>query len=130
VIEIIEGDFSIQELVERAKRPEAGAVVAFLGTVRDGGLQSLEIEAYREAALPELELIREEAVSRFRLLSADIVHRIGSLAVGENIVLIVVSAAHREEAFGGCRYILEELKERVSVWKKEIGGDASRWVGQ
>jgi molybdopterin synthase catalytic subunit len=130
VIDIIEGDFAIQELVERARRPDAGAVVAFLGTVRDGGLQSLEVEAYREAALPELERIREEAVSRFRLLSADIVHRIGSLAVGENIVLIVVSASHREEAFGGCRYILEELKKRVPVWKKEIGEDASRWVGQ
>ena len=130
MIEIVDRDFSIQELVEMARRPDAGAVVVFLGTVRDDGLQKLEIEAFREAALPELERIREEAVSRFGLLSADVVHRVGSLSVGENIVLIVVAAPHREEAFGGCRYILEELKARVPVWKKEIGEDASRWVGQ
>jgi molybdopterin synthase catalytic subunit len=130
VIEIMEQDFSIQELVEAARRPDAGAVVAFLGTVRDDGLQRLEIEAYREAALPELERISEEATRRFGLLSTDIVHRVGALSVGENIVLIVVSAPHREEAFQGCRHILEELKARVPVWKKEIREDASRWVGQ
>jgi molybdopterin synthase catalytic subunit len=130
VIDIIEGDFSIQELVEAARRPDAGAVVAFLGTVRDDGVQRLEVEAFREAALLELERIREEAVSRFGLLSAEVVHRVGSLSLGENIVLIVVSAPHRNEAFEGCRYILEELKKRVPVWKKEIGKEGSRWVGQ
>lgn len=130
MIEIVERDFSIQELVEMARRQDAGAIVAFLGTVRDDDQQKLEIEAYREAALPELERIREEAVSRFGLSSADVVHRVGSLSVGENIVIIVVGAAHREEAFGGCRYILEELKARAPIWKKEIREEGSRWVGQ
>jgi molybdopterin synthase catalytic subunit len=129
VIDIIERDFSIQDLVDMAKRPDAGAVVAFLGTVREDGLQRLEVESFREAALPELERIREEALSRFGLSSADIIHRVGSLSVGENIVLIVVTAPHREEAFGGCRYILEELKKRAPIWKKEISESGSRWVG-
>jgi len=130
MIDITEGDFSIQELVEMARRPDAGAVVVFLGTVRDDGVQRLEVESFREAALLELERIREEAVSRFGLLSADLVHRVGSLSTGENMVLIAVSAPHREEAFKGCRYILEQLKKRVPVWKKEIGKEGSRWVGQ
>jgi molybdopterin synthase catalytic subunit len=129
VIDIIERDFSIQDLVDMAKRPDAGAVVIFLGTVREDGLQRLEVESFREAALPELERIREEALSRFGLSSADIIHRVGSLSVGENIVLIVVTAPHREEAFGGCRYILEELKKRAPIWKKEISESGSRWVG-
>jgi molybdopterin synthase catalytic subunit len=130
VIDITEGDFSIQELVEMARRPDAGAIVVFLGTVRDDGMQRLEVESFREAAIQELERIREEAVSRFGLLSAEVVHRVGSLSLGEDIVLIVVSAPHRNEAFEGCRYILEELKRRVPVWKKEIGKEGSRWVGQ
>ncbi len=75
-------------------------------------------------------LAHDEAVSLFGLKSADIIHRVGSLSVGENIVAIVCSAAHREEAFQGCRYVIEELKSRVPIWKKEIGDEGSRWVGK
>jgi molybdopterin synthase catalytic subunit len=130
LIEITKDDFSIEEVVRRAKRPDAGAIVTFLGTVRDDDILKMELEAYKEAALPELERIRDEAFSRFDLKSVDIIHRIGSLNVGDNIALIVVSAGHRKEAFEGCAYVLEELKRRAPIWKKESRKDGERWVGQ
>ena len=129
MIEITEADFSIEDVVEKAKSKDVGAIVTFLGTVRDDGIKSMELEAYKEAALPELERIRDEAVEKFHLKSADIVHRIGSLSVGDNIVLIVCAAGHRKEAFEGCSYIIEELKVRATIWKKEIKHDSHRWVG-
>lgn len=129
MIDITEDDFSIDETIRRAKRPDVGAIVIFLGTVRDDGIRRMELEAYREAALPELERIKEEATTRFNLRSVDIIHRIGRLAVGDNIALIVVSAGHRKEAFEGCSYILEELKKRAPIWKKEIASEGERWVG-
>jgi molybdopterin synthase catalytic subunit len=130
MIEITEQDFSLDEMIKKARRTDAGAVVTFLGTVRDDGIEMMELESFREAALQELESIRGEAVSRFGLKSAEIVHRIGLLSVGDNIVAIVCSAAHREEAFLGCRYIIEELKKRAPIWKKEIGENGERWVGR
>ena len=128
MIDIIERDFSIEEVVGKAKRPEVGAVVSFLGTVRDDGIESMELEAYREAALPELERIRDEALNKFSLISVDIIHRIGSLKVGSNIVLIVCAASHRRQAFEGCMYVIDELKARAALWKKEILSDGERWV--
>lgn len=130
LIEITKDDFSIDEVVRKAKRPDVGAIVTFLGTVRDDGIEKMELEAYREAALPELERIKDEASSRFNLSSVDIIHRVGSLCVGDNIALIVVSAGHRKEAFEGCAYVLEELKKRAPIWKKELRKDGDRWVGQ
>jgi molybdopterin synthase catalytic subunit len=130
MIEITEQDFSLDEMIKKAKRTDAGAVVTFLGTVRDDGIEMMELESFREAALQELESIRGEAVGRFGLKSAEIVHRVGLLSVGDNIVAIVCSAAHRDEAFLGCRYIIEELKKRAPIWKKEIGENGERWVGR
>lgn len=121
MIRISKEDISIEELVQRAKREDSGAIVTFLGTVRDDGIQMMEVEAFFEAALMELELIRSEAMNRFGLKSVQIVHRTGRLAIGENIVAIVCTAAHRSEAFEGCRYIIDELKKRAPIWKKEIG---------
>lgn len=134
MIEITENDFSLDEMVRRAKGRGVGAVVTFLGTVRDDEILRMELEAYREAAIPELERIRDEALRRFNLNALEIVHRVGSLSVGDNIVAIVCSAAHRDEAFQGCRYVIEELKSRVPIWKKEIADEGSRegsrWVGR
>ena len=130
MIEITEQDFSLDEIIKKAKRTDAGAVVTFLGTVRDDGIEMMELESFRESALQELESIRGEAVGRFGLKSAEIIHRVGLLTVGDNIVAIVCSAAHRDEAFLGCRYIIEELKKRAPIWKKEIGENGERWVGR
>ena len=128
MIEITDEEISLEQMIQRARSSQAGAVVSFLGTVRDDGILGMEVEAFRDAALSELEAIRQEAMSRFSLTAAEVVHRTGSLAVGEAIVAIVCSAAHREEAFSGCRYILEELKSRAPLWKKEISAEGGRWV--
>jgi molybdopterin synthase catalytic subunit len=128
MIEITDEEISLERMIQRARSREAGATVSFLGTVRDDGIERMEVEAFREAAFMELEAIRDEAMSRFSLKAAEVIHRTGSLAVGESIVAIVCSAAHRDEAFEGCRYIIEELKSRVPLWKKEIGKKGGRWV--
>jgi len=128
LIDITEADFSIDEVVKKARSGDVGAIVTFLGTVRNDDIKSMELEAYKEVAISELERMRDEAVSRFHLRSVDIIHRIGSLSIGDNIVLIVCAAGHRKEAFDGCSYIIEELKVRVPIWKKEIKDDGHRWV--
>ena len=129
MIEIGEEEISLDRMIQRVRRNEAGAVVSFLGTVRDDGILGMEVEAFRDPALSEMEAIRQEAMSRFSLTAAEVSHRTGRLAVGESILAIVCSAAHREEAFSGCRYILEELKARAPLWKKEISSDSGgHWV--
>jgi molybdopterin synthase catalytic subunit len=129
VIEITDRELSLEDLVAGAKRPDTGAVVAFLGTVRDDGISGVEVEAYREVAEEELARIRDEAMATFDLKSLDVVHRVGRLGVGEDIVLIVATAPHRQAAFRGCEFVLEEIKRRAPIWKKEIRIDGGeRWV--
>jgi molybdopterin synthase catalytic subunit len=129
MVEITDREISLEDLVRKAKSADVGAVVTFVGTVRDDDILGMELEAYDEVALPELVRIRDEAVERFCLSYAEVVHRTGALSVGDNIVLIVCSASHRANAFEGCRYIIEELKVRVPIWKKELKKDGDKWVG-
>ena len=128
MIKITEEDFKIDEMVRNAKHPEAGAVVTFLGIVRDDDIIGMEIEAYTERAIQELGRIRDEALGRFDLTSLDVIHRTGTLAVSDNILLIVCGAPHRKDAFAACEYVIDELKERVPMWKKELSEDGCRWV--
>lgn len=125
---IAEEEFSTDEAIEAVKIDDAGSVVAFIGTVRDDGIDELHLEAYRDAAEEELLAIRAEAVARFSLLEAVVIHRSGRLCIGDEIVIVACSAAHRKEAFDGCRYILEELKRRAPIWKKEAGPAGDRWL--
>ncbi|HTY14085.1 MAG TPA: molybdenum cofactor biosynthesis protein MoaE [Methanoregulaceae archaeon] len=115
-------------LIKSAGTPGAGAIVTFIGTVRDDHIESIELETYQQAAEKDLEEIKDEAMKKFPLLSADIVHRIGRMDIGDVIVLIVVSAGHRKEAFQGCEYIIDRLKQTTPIWKKEYRKDGSRWV--
>ncbi|MFW9907247.1 MAG: molybdenum cofactor biosynthesis protein MoaE [Candidatus Thorarchaeota archaeon] len=134
MIAITRNDFSIDDVVQNTRRPSMGAVVLFLGTVRDStkgqSVQRLEFEADVALATKELEQIRDEAVREFGVTDVSIVHRTGILEPGENIVIIAVGAAHREQAFKGCRYTIEELKKRAMIWKKEILDNGSYWVGE
>ncbi len=120
--------FEIAPLIQAAKDRSTGAIATFVGVVRDDGIESITIEAYEEVAEKDLHEIRDEAVSRFDLVEVTILHRIGILAVGDDILLIVVSAGHRKQAFSGCEYILERIKERVPIWKEENLGNGNRWV--
>lgn len=128
MIRIQQDDFNVGKLVEEAKSRATGAIVTFIGTVRDDGIECMELEAYHEVAERELAVIRDAAMKEFPLHGVDIIHRTGPLRVGDNIVLIVVSAGHRKEAFLGCEYVIDRLKQTVPIWKKEYAKDGSRWV--
>ncbi|MGB7992960.1 molybdenum cofactor biosynthesis protein MoaE [Methanoregula sp.] len=128
MIAIQTGDVDIGDLITSAKRHGTGAIVVFDGIVRDDDIREMELEAYGEVAVPELEKIASEAKSNYNLLSVDIIHRIGRLSIGENILVIVVSAGHRKEAYEGSRFIIESIKAGVPIWKKELCKDGDRWV--
>ncbi|PKL64625.1 MAG: molybdopterin biosynthesis protein MoeE [Methanomicrobiales archaeon HGW-Methanomicrobiales-3] len=128
MIRIQTDDVDVAAMIAAAKVPGTGAVVVFDGIVRDDGITEMELEAYEDVAVAGLEKIAVEATERFGLLHVSIVHRIGRLAIGENIVVIVVSAGHRHEAYDGSRFIIDELKHTVPIWKKELTRDGGRWV--
>ena len=128
MIAIQTDDVDIGALIVAAKKPGTGAVVVFDGVVRDDDITEMELEAYEDVATQELEKIARDATEQFRLLHVDIIHRIGRLAVGENILIIIVAAGHREEAYAGSRFIIEAIKAGVPVWKKELTKDGGRWV--
>jgi molybdopterin synthase catalytic subunit len=113
--------------------PGAGGFASFEGWVRnenDGHpVRRLEYEAFETLAVKEGDRILAEARQRFPILAAACVHRTGALAIGELAVWVGVSAAHRDEAFAACRYIIDQVKHRVPIWKKEyyVNGD-SGWV--
>ena len=118
---ITKEDFSIDELVQKLKKPEMGAIVTFLGVVREEGeIKGMNVEVYEKMAGDELEKLEREAREKFEVEAVEIVHREGSLKVGDNIVVILVGAKHRKEAFLACEYLIDELKERVPIWKKEV----------
>ena len=113
--------------------PACGGYAAFEGWVRDHNegqrVRHLEYEAYEALAVREAGRIVGEAVARFGVAHAACAHRVGDLAVGELAVWVGVSAPHRDEAFRACRYIIDEIKHRLPIWKKEhyVNGD-SGWV--
>ena len=119
--------------IERfAQSPDNGGLCIFKGVVRrDDDLspvQSLEYDGYRQMACRQLEQIAGEAAARWPGLRVAVEHRLGTVPLGEPSVIIAVGAPHRAEAFAGCRYLIEELKCRVPIWKKEIAASGSRWV--
>ena len=121
-------DVDIGRLINDAKQRGTGAIVVFDGIVRDDDICEMDLEAYVDVALHELEKIGKDATEQFNLLHVDIVHRIGRLAIGENILVIVVGAGHREEAYEGSRFIIEAIKAGVPIWKKELTKNGGRWV--
>jgi len=88
----------------------------------------LDYEAYVPMAEEQMRIIAGEAAGEFGLLNVRVHHRVGTLAIGEAAVVVVVASAHRAAAFDGCRYVIEELKKRVPIWKKEVFNDGSEWV--
>jgi len=121
-------DVDIGNLIRVAQKPGTGAVVVFDGIVRDDDITEMEVEAYEDVATRELEKLAGDATERFNLLHVDIIHRIGRLAVGENILVIIVAAGHRDEAYRGSRFIIEAIKAGVPIWKKELTKHGGRWV--
>ena len=108
----------------------AGAVVTFSGLVRDEGgtLAQMEIEHYPGMTEKALEAIRAEAMTRFSLTAAMIIHRFGPLRPGEQIMMVATAARHRGDAFDGAEFLMDFLKSRAPFWKKERGADGEAWV--
>jgi molybdopterin synthase catalytic subunit len=109
----------LQELAERVSDPRAGAVVSFLGVTRD--VAELEYEAYADMAQKEIAEIVARAIERHGLCAAAAEHRVGTVPLSEPSVAVAASAPHREEAFAGAREIIDEIKARAPIWKKEEG---------
>lgn len=113
--------------------PEAGAVVTFVGTVRNHArgraVLWLDYEAYAAGCTPIFAQIAAEMRERWRVLDVAIHHRVGHLPVGEASVVIAVSSAHRHDAFAASEYAIDRLKERAPIWKKEAYADGEIWIG-
>ena len=123
----------IELLRQSLQQPGCGGYVAFEGWVRDHNegrrVLRLEYEAFATLAEREAERILEEARQRFEISCVACAHRVGSLAIGEIAVWVGVSAPHRGAAFDACRYVIDEIKHRLPIWKKEFYEDGdSGWV--
>ena len=127
-------DFDLSEEVRllRAGRPDVGAVVTFVGTVRDmnegASVAELELEHYPGMTEKALEDIVARASARFNLADALVIHRVGPMRPLEQIVLVVTLSAHRGEAFAACEFIMDYLKSEAPFWKKEQTPEGARWV--
>lgn len=112
--------------------PADGAACLFVGAVRNehGGrkVERLEYEAYEEMALPLMKEIVEEARGRFPVGEIRLIHRLGRLEIGEVSVAVSVASPHRAEAFEACRFLIDTLKKRVPIWKKEHYADGTAWL--
>lgn len=121
------------QLAESVRSSAAGAVLLFLGTVREltAGRRTvaLDYEAYPEMAMREMTQLEEMALNRWPLLAVSIIHRLGHLELGEISVAIAVSSPHRHDAFDAGRFLIDEFKKVVPIWKKENWDDGTtEWV--
>ncbi len=126
-------ELSVDEAVRAVKHEGAGAVATFVGVVRNhaGGLpvEKLEYHAYMAMARTELASVADEIETLIAGTRLCCLHRIGELQVGDAAVVCAASAPHRSEAFRACRELIDRVKERVPIWKREHGPDGPYWVG-
>ena len=128
------GDFDIGAEIAAMRRgnPKVGAVASFIGVVRDlnegDHVAEMTLEHYPGMTEKALEKIVAEARSRWDFYDALVVHRVGILKPGDQIVLVMVTGAHRGEAFEACEFLMDYLKTRAPFWKKERTADGARWV--
>ena len=120
------------EAYGRLQAPEAGGMAVFIGTVRDHAqgkaVVKLVFEAYEPMALSEMRKIAAAAEGRWPLSGLVMQHVVGERQIGEAVVLVGAASAHRAAAFEACRFLIDELKARVPIWKKEFYTDSSIWV--
>jgi len=119
-------------LIAEVGRPDSGATVLFLGTVRDHsesvtGVTHLDYEVYVEQVAPKIREILDEAGERWPVLGAIVEHRSGTVDLGEASVAVVVSTAHRADAFAAAEYVIDQLKTRAPIWKKEHWPGGAEW---
>lgn len=136
LVKIQKEDFSVEETIGLVKAASKGigAVVVFLGAGRDvskgEAITMLDFEHYPGMAEKKLLDIRERAMANFNIIEMAIVHRIGHIEIGENIVLIVAASAHRNDAFMACEWAITELKRTTPIWKRETTSKGDVWVSE
>ncbi len=127
-------DFSIEDETVRVRESSRriGGIVSFLGTARDFSkgqeIHKIDFEHYPGMAEKRLAEIREQALQDYDIIEVTIIHRVGERSIGENIVLIVVGAEHRQDAFRACSWCIDELKRITPIWKKETTPKGVVWV--
>ena len=133
-VAIQRADFDVGAEVAALREGDAGvgAVAAFVGTVRDRGdtgiVRAMELEHYPGMTERAIEAMIDEARRRFDLRGVRVIHRVGPLALADQIVLVAVSSAHRQAAFEGCEFLMDYLKTQAPFWKKESTPEGAHWV--
>ncbi|MFQ6089692.1 MAG: molybdenum cofactor biosynthesis protein MoaE [Candidatus Methanofastidiosia archaeon] len=127
---IVERDFSLDKALMELKSEDVGAISFLIGSVRESPrkLEYLKFDFYEEMVEKKFSEIEDEAKKRFHVKKVLIIHRVGKLKVGENIMLVAVSSPHRKEAFEALKFAVEEIKKIVPIWKKEVFRDKEVWV--
>ncbi len=114
----------VEGLIDSTRNAGAGAIVTFQGTVRrfsgDTEVTSLHYEAYEQMAQKQMDSIIREAKDRFGVLDVNVIHRLGEMALTEDTVVICVASEHRADAFEACKYVIDQIKEKVPIWKQDI----------
>ena len=131
IVQAKDFDLTTEVNLARSKNPQIGAIVSFVGTVRDlqsETLKSLTLEHYPEMTEKSLKSIVTEARERWDLQNVTIIHRIGELKVNDQIVLVVTTSKHRQAAFESCYFIMDYLKTDAPFWKKESTEQKEEWV--
>ncbi|MDO9010498.1 MAG: molybdenum cofactor biosynthesis protein MoaE [Gallionella sp.] len=133
-VRIQQEDFSQDEeiLALKASSRRMGGIATFVGCARDFSegrdVSEISFDAYGSMAVSEMNQLRSDAIAKFGLLDARIVHRICTVTAGDNIVFIAAGAEHRVAALEACRWMIDELKLRVPIWKKEVTPQGEAWV--
>ncbi|MBJ7475680.1 MAG: molybdenum cofactor biosynthesis protein MoaE [Betaproteobacteria bacterium] len=133
-IQIQEEDFDVSKELEllRVDLPQIGGINVFVGTVRDEHfgqkIEGMVLEHYPGMTEKSLANILDQAQARWQILNATVIHRVGDLRPGEQIVLVAVASSHRGDAFAACEFIMDYLKTSAPFWKKELTPNGAHWV--
>ena len=132
-VALLSEPLSVDRCIAAVSGPEIGGIVTFVGTVRrhnhGATIERLEYEAYAAMAMQVMAELCAEVECEIRDCQVAIEHRVGTLAIGDIAVVVAASAPHRAEAFAACRALIDRLKERVPIWKKEFGDSGEEWIG-
>lgn len=132
MIQLTDEPIEIQKIIDGASNLSAGAVNVFIGTVRDNAGEKkvlwLEYEAYEAMAIAEIRKITEAALLQWPITGWAISHRVGTLKPGEVAVVVAVASPHRKESFTACQFIIDTIKAKVPIWKKEVFEGGEEWI--
>lgn len=132
MIRITNDRLNLEEVMLELEDNSAGAVSIFIGNVRNrgrsGNVSEIYYESYSKMAEQKMREIENEAQTKWEIKKLVVFHRIGNIKVGETSIMIGVSSEHRQEAFEACKYVIDNVKTRVPIWKKEISEESQKWV--